>query len=239
MPTSALPNQADLPSPDTPVTLLISALEDASTQDDRLPWFQTWGTGISISTMLAGWLALLAYDYWKKSILVWFALAALVLGVAGAVICGFFGVRTIWSDLRRFDREFLASMSTKVSERYRLAQRIGDGFDAKQIRFAKDYLQSVCVNIRGRLGLIIGALEKVGVVPLAASAVVAFVKTYTAGPFAAAWYFGVGFLAFIYLLSMKLLGFAHTVERFVVVLNHAVMYAIERAVSIARPDLKG
>ncbi|WP_247536851.1 hypothetical protein, partial [Ralstonia pseudosolanacearum] len=109
-------------------------------------------------------------------------------------------------------------------------------------RFAFVYNPSPCIKSAAspsaaRLcGLV---YNEVGVVPLAASAVVAFVKTYTAGPFAAAWYFGVGFLAFIYLLSMKLLGFAHTVERFVVVLNHAVMYAIERAVSIARPDLKG
>lgn len=59
---------------------------------------------------------------------------------------------------------------------------------------------------------------------------------YAAGTFAVAWYFGVGFLTCIYLLPKKLLGFAHTVERFVVVLGHAEMYAVDRAVSIARPD---
>lgn len=239
MPLTQLLTQVTVSKPNTPIRQLVGTLESESKQEDHLPWIQSWGGAVSLGAMIFGWLAQFVYGYWKQPFLVFFALGALALGAVGVVIYALAGARTLWRDLKRFDHELLASVADRASERYKLAQRIGHDFDVKQIRFARDYLQSVCANIRGRVGLLTGALEKVGVIPLAASAVIAFIKTSAESSYATAWYTAAAGLGLIYMLSIKMLGSAHTVERCIVILNHAEVHAEHRMVSIVKADTKG
>lgn len=168
---------------DTPIALLIDALHQSDEDNGESTWAETWGLGLSLSLMAIGFCAYLVHDQlWKQPILSLFALGAMVVGEVGAVICSFSGARTTWVELKRFDHEMLAGAAKRMSDRYLLAKRISERFDEKEIAFAKDYLQSVCAHMRSRIGLMIGALDKVGIIPLAVSSLVALVKVYGAAP---------------------------------------------------------
>lgn len=225
-------DQASVLSADTPIALLIDALQESDKDHEKSSWAETWGLGLSLSLMAIGFCAYLVHDHlWKQPFLVFFALGAMVVGEIGAVICSFSGARTTWAELKRFDHEMLSGAAKRLSNRYVLAKRIAERFDEKQIAFAKDYLQSVCAHMRSRIGLMIGALDKVGIIPLAVSSLVALVKVYGNGAFAGVWYAGAFVLLLFYVGSMKMLGTAYTIERFVVVLTHAEGYALERSAS--------
>lgn len=228
-------DQASVLGGNTPIALLIDALQEPDKDRETSSWAETWGLGLSLSLMAIGFCAYLVYDYlWKQPILVLFALGAMVVGEVGAVICSFSGARTTWAELKRFDHEILSGAAKRMSDRYLLAKRISERFDEKEIAFAKDYLQSVCAHMRSRIGLMIGALDKVGIIPLAVSSLVALVKVYGNGTFASAWYAGAFVLLLFYVGSLKMLGSAYTIERFVVVLSHAEGYALERSASTTR-----
>lgn len=227
--------QASVLSADTPIALLIDALQQSDKDDEKSSWAETWGLGLSLSLMAIGFCTYLVYDYlWKQPILILFALGAMVVGEIGAIICSFSGARTTWVELKRFDHEMLFGAAKRMSDRYLLAKRVSERFDEKQIAFARDYLQSVCAHLRSRIGLMIGALDKVGIIPLAVSSLVALAKVYGNGAFAGAWYAGAFVLLLFYVGSLKMLGTAYTIERFVIVLSHAEGYALERAASKAK-----
>lgn len=230
-------HHASVLSADTPIALLIDALQEVSASDEKSSWAETWGLGLSISVMTIGFCTYLVYDYlWKQPILVPVALGAMVVGEVGALICSFFGAKATWAELKQFDRELLTGAAERISNRYQLAHRISERFDAKQIAFAKDYLSSLCVHMRSRIGLLIGALDKIGIIPLTVSSLVALVKVYGNGSFAGAWYAGALVLLLFYVASMRMLGSAYTIERFIVVLNHAEDYALEGRASKVKHD---
>lgn len=225
-------NQASVLSADTPIGLLIDALKDSDKDEEKSSWAETWGLRLSLSLMAMGFCAYLVHDYlWNEPLLVQFALGAMVVGEVGAVVCSISGARTTWAELKRFDHEMLSGAAKRMSDRYLLAKRISERFDEKQIAFARDYLRSVCSHLRSRIGLMIGALDKVGIIPLAVSFLVALVKVYGNGTFAGAWYAGAFVLLLFYVASLKMLGTAYTIERFVLVLDHAEGYALERSAS--------
>lgn len=95
-------------------------------------------------------------------------------------------------------------------------------------------MRAACQDLRSRIGLGIGALEKVGIIPLAASTLVALAKMYESSPFAVVWCAGALVLLLFYFGAMRILGAAQTIERLLLVLDHAEAYAAERAPQVPK-----
>lgn len=221
----------------TPVTRLIDALKEAGpTDEEKLSRVQMWSGGLGFFLALLGLILFVIYEHsWKEPWLVAVSLGAVGGGTIGSVIFTVFGTREIWQGLKRFELDALSEADPRISARYRLAQRIGAEFDAKQIAFARDQLRAGCQNLRSRIGMGIGALEKIGIIPLAASTLVALAKMYGGSPFATLWCAGALVLLLFYLGAIRILGAAQTIERLLLVLDHAEAYAAER--SPRRPPL--
>jgi hypothetical protein len=220
----------------TPVTRLIAALREAEvTDDETLSRQQLLSGGLGFLLAMVGLGLFMIYErYWQEAWLVWTAMAALGGGTIGSVIFSIFGSREILQGLKRFEIDALTEAEVRMAARYRLAQRIGAEFDVKQISFAKAYLQAGCQDVRSRIGMGIGALEKIGLLPLGASTLVALAKMYESSPVATFWCIGALVLLLFYLGAMRILGATQTIERMVLVLSHAEAYAAEKS---ARPAL--
>lgn len=214
----------------TPVTRLIAALKEAeATEDEALSRQQMLASVLGFLLALLGFGLFVIYErYWKEAWLVWTSMAALGGGTAWSVVFTVFGGREILQMLKRFEIDALTGAAPRIAERHRLAERIGAEFDAKQIGFAKAYLQAGCQDVRSRIGMGIGALEKIGLLPLGASTLVALAKMYESSPFATFWCMGAVVLLLFYLGAMRILGATQTIERLVLVLTHAETYAAER-----------
>ena len=235
MQNPALPAGNAVPT-HTPVTRLIAALKEAdTTEDDKLSRRQMLSATLGFVLAVLGLGLFAIYErYSNEAWLVWVSMVALGGGTAWSVIFAVFGGRELLQMLKRFEIDALTGAEARIAGRYRLAQRIGAEFDAKQISFAKAYLQAGCQDVRSRIGMGIGALEKIGLLPVGASTLVALAKMYESSPFATLWCIGALVLLLFYLGAMRILGATQTIERLVLVLSHAEAYAVERS---ARPPL--
>lgn len=215
-------------STESPLAPLLSVLTDSNNAESAPSPIHEWSQWIALINLVLCLLSLWIYVQWKIVFFGWIVGATLVVGVSAAAVFVLVGVKATWAEMRNFEREFLASVSSRLVERRAVVVRIGSGFSRQDILFARDYLKSVATHLRSRISLIVGALDKVGVLPLAVSAVVTLLKLREAGTVTVVWVAGTTVLALFYVLSVHMLDAAYTVERFVVLLDRAAMHAAER-----------
>ena len=215
----------------TPVTRLIASLKEAdTTDDDQLSRRQMLSATLGFFLAVLGLGLFAIYErYSQAEWLVWVSMGALGGGTAWSVVFTVFGGKEVLQMLKRFEIDALTGAEQRIAQRYRLAQRIGAEFDATQIGFAKAYLQAGCQDVKSRIGMGVGALEKIGLLPLVASTLVALAKMYESSPFATLWCAGAVVLLLFYLGAMRILGATQTIERLVLVLTHAETYAAGRS----------
>ncbi|MFS2105620.1 hypothetical protein [Ralstonia sp. Ralssp135] len=222
---------SSLLSVESPLAPLLSTLADSGdekSQPSRLHQYSQW---IALTNLAFCALSLWVYVQWKIATLAWVVGATLVIGVTATSVFVLVGVKATWMEMRSFERAFITSVSSRILERRALVQRIGSGFSEDDILFARDYLKSVAAQLRSRISLIVGAIDKVGVLPLAASAGVTLLKLKEPGAVTVVWGAGTVVLAYFYMLSVHMLDAAYTVERFIVLLDHAAVHAARRSES--------
>jgi hypothetical protein len=218
-------DKTNLISAESPLAPLLSVLADSSDAEPAPSPLHRWSQWVALTSLVVCVFALWIYVQWKIALFGWIVGVTLVTGVSAAAVLVLVGVKATWTEMRNFEREFLASVSSRLVERRAVVVRIGAGFSHQDILFARDYLKSVAVHLRSRISLIVGALDKVGVLPLAVSAAITLLKLREAGTVTVVWVAGTAVLAFFYVLSVHMLDAAYTVERFVVLLDHAAMHA--------------
>ena len=218
----------NLLSAESPLAPLLSVLTDNNGAEPPPSAIHQWSQWIALTNLALCVLSLWIYVQWKIVFFGWIVGATLVVGVSAAAVFVLVGVKATWAEMRNFERAFLASVSSRLVERRAVVARIGSGFSRQDILFARDYLKSVAAHLRSRISLIVGALDKVGVLPLAVSAAITLLKLKEAGTVTVVWVAGTAVLAFFYMLSVHMLDAAYTVERFVVLLDHAAMHAADR-----------
>lgn len=215
-------------STESPLAPLLSVLTDSSKAESIPSPIHQWSQWVALINLVLCALSLWIYVQWKIAFFGWIVGVTLVVGVSAAAVFVLVGVKATWAEMRDFERGFLTSVSSRLVERRAVVVRIGSGFSYQDILFARDYLKSVAIHLRSRISLIVGALDKVGVLPLAVSAAITLLKLKEAGTVTVVWVAGTVVLTFFYVLSVHMLDAAYTVERFVVLLDHAAMHAAGR-----------
>lgn len=104
---------------------------------------------------------------------------------------------------------------------YTAVCRIRKTYSSEQISFAHHYVSNVAAQARGRLSLVIGALEKVGVVPLLASAAVTIVNFNRDGILPIVWCTAAAVAGLIYFFALRIMDVSFMLERFALILNQA------------------
>jgi hypothetical protein len=169
----------------------------------KAPWPQTqwqwWGTLALLSVLMA----------YVSGIL--FVLAGILSSVRFLLHPG-----SGWSEptVESFDEEL------------GLMTRLAHDYERRDLEYALDRITLLATQIRSRIALVIGALDKVGVIPLAIGAyfsVRRLLREQPSTPSDLSWMWGVAIgLGFLYVAGLSLLEWAQDLDDACLVLKHAV-----------------
>ncbi len=180
-----------------------------------------WALITGTALIAIGWSLAVASKYFTSPWLLYLALAALVVSIASVIYYGFTGGKAILKEVRCLDQDNYGAIGRRMQQRYELAQHIRRTYSAAQIEFAHAYFAATVEQFQVRAGLIVGPLEKIGAIPLLASAIFTFATAVKGNEIPIYWYTGAAIVIMIYLMLMRLMSIAHTIRRIVMVLEQA------------------
>jgi hypothetical protein len=216
-------------SSDSPLALIVDMLAHENGEESRSSslyrctfWLGTASLGIGLG-------ALALSGVWHSEFPLWVAAVALVVGAIVAPINVFVGVRETWIDLKGLQIDLLRSVSKRLAKRRNLVLEIGMAFSYEEITFARDFLSSIAAQTRSRIGLIVGAIDKIGVLAIIGSVTVALIKLPDQGRLSYTLYAGTVVGVFFYMVFAHMWATVSSYEHHVVLLEHAAQHAQERA----------
>ncbi|MCZ4279843.1 hypothetical protein O4H49_03575 [Kiloniella laminariae] len=124
--------------------------------------------------------------------------------------------------IRRPTRHFLSRVAESASKDYELANELSH-FSMLQLNYTKDRLILECRNFRSRVGMLIGALEKIGVVPVFLSLFFSItnIPSENAEVIMGLEWLPYGVIA-LYVMVVCVSFFAHKLERYILLLSTAI-----------------
>ena len=190
---------------------------------------QKWFFGFSIGSLGFGFFLALSTHLWKNEYLV---LAALVCVLASSLFAMGYQIASLIPELAKFrnvekevSKPFLAEFNNDLDLIYELSQTC----EIHHLSFAKANFALMAKQLRERIGILVGALEKVGLVPLATTGYFAFLKTQKDGlrPFSDIDWVFVTF-AFLYLVAVRMTGTAQWMEKMTEIYEQAIALKSKR-----------
>lgn len=184
-------------------------------------WF---GSGVIVIGLgLAGIEKLWGVSQWLN----YASLALLAFSIVYLIYFVLTDGRTALRELRKLDEDVFTGIGISMEKRYSLCLDLRERYSEDQIRFAQAYLLESLAQARPRLASLVGPLEKVGIVPLVASAIVTFATTLSDKDFSFYWYSGVTIVMLMYFMAFRFFETAYAIQRASMLL-HAVQAGRER-----------
>lgn len=190
---------------------------------------QKWLLGFSIGSFGFGFLLALSTHLWKNEYLV---LTALICVLASTLFAMGYQIASIIPELAKFrnvekevSKPFLTEFNNDIDLIYDLSQTC----EIHHLCFAKANFVLMAKQLRERIGILVGALEKVGLIPLATSGYFAFLKTQKDGlqPFGDIdWVFAA--FAFLYIVAVRMTGTAQWMEKMAEIYEQAIALRAKR-----------
>ncbi|KDP87818.1 hypothetical protein CF70_034460 [Cupriavidus sp. SK-3] len=143
----------------------------------------------------------------------------------GAIAAAVSAVGVVMSTVREWgemESNTLDAVGENMSRWYGTISRIRATYSREQILFAQGYVSDVAVQARARLALFVGALEKVGIIPLVASVALTLANFFKSGSMPLLWFTAAVVAGVFYVLALRLVDIAFTLERFALILRHAI-----------------
>lgn len=175
-----------------------------------------------ISMLVIGWIANGGASLFKISLLNYVAIVLLSVGLVAFIVTALPGIRRAPGYFKGLEDETMGDVGRNLTRWYRTVRQIRQGYSAEQIRFAQEYLKAVAGDARVRLSMVVGALDKVGLIPLGVTGMTALVKL-TAGQSGPAWFwYTIALIVLLmYAAALKLTDVAFALERFALILRCA------------------
>jgi hypothetical protein len=155
-----------------------------------------------------------------------FNLIALILLLLGTVVTLVLQVMTIFQSLRSFSQPvvtFLKGCAGRAKKDHEISQRLG-GLSASAIRYVGTRLRTEADHLRVRVAVVVGALDKVGLIPLALGTYFTASKYVqdTHVEITSNWEMGVAAFGIFYMLSMLMINVSHRIDELAQVLEIAI-----------------
>ena len=149
------------------------------------------------------------YD-WQKPFALLLALLAQITGVLNQLSFVYEGIKIF----RAPARHFLEPVTESSAKDYKLAESFSR-FTETQLFYAKERLSLESSHMKARVGMLVGAVEKVGIVPVLVTWLFASYKYIAGGEvmFEQIDWLVYGLLA-LYLIMLPILFFVHKLERY-------------------------
>ncbi|EYS82178.1 hypothetical protein CF68_17275 [Cupriavidus sp. SK-4] len=177
--------------------------------------------GASLLGLSLGWglSVVIASGHYRSASLL--ALALLLVGVLAVTALGLRSTVLTIREWKTLEAQTIGSVGKNMARWYETVRNIRHTYTAEQIAFARRYLVDVAAQARGRLSLFIGALEKVGIIPLLASTAITLAGFHTDGTVPVAWGTAAAVAGIVYFFALRLVDIAYTLERFALILEQA------------------
>lgn len=209
----------------TPKDILDSILDGETKPLSLKPWENKAQLAlfvVSAGTLFGGFLCFLATQIWPKDWLGYIALILLIIAAASSVLYELAVAYPIFKMLRHSEK----SLSTPATQRFNhdidRISSLAREFDKHHLEYARDRLGLISDQLRHRISFLVGALDKVGIIPLAFTGYVS-AKKILADPRITSpgieWAFGV--LIALYLIAVHLLLVSQQLDRLVLIVKHA------------------
>lgn len=149
------------------------------------------------------------YD-WQKPFALFLSLLAQITGILYQLSFVYEGIRIF----RAPARHFLEPVTESSAKDYKLAESFSR-FSQTQLFYAKERLSLESAHMKARVGMLVGAIEKVGIVPVLVAWLFASYKYFADGEvmFEQVDWLVYGLLA-LYLVMLPILFFVHKLERY-------------------------
>ncbi len=177
--------------------------------------------------ILLAWIGTVAVGWGAPAWTVYPALVALLFGTIAVVAASISNAIGFAREWRTLESDMLDGTGKKMGAWYEEISRIGGTYTPDQIHFAQDYIAQACSQIRARSSYIIGALDKVGLVPLLASVALALSKFFQEGQLPFLWCTAAAVAGLFYVIALRFIDMAFTLERFSVLLKHAATQSLK------------
>ena len=149
------------------------------------------------------------------------ALALLLMGVLAITLLALGSTLSPIREWRTLEAQTMGAVGKNMARWYDMVCNIRHAYTAEQIVFARRYVIDVAAQARGRLSLFIGALEKVGIIPLLASTAITVAGFQRDGTVPLAWCTAAVVAGIFYFFALRLVDIAYTLERFALILEQA------------------
>ncbi|MCO4862859.1 hypothetical protein MKD38_14320 [Cupriavidus sp. WGlv3] len=177
---------------------------------------------IGIGALALGWVANTATTLLNIPISNYATLGLLLVGVVATVIASISSAKSTIREWKTMETDVLRDVGKNMARWYETIRSVRRVYTRKQIRFAEDYFAAVAADARLRVAMFVGALEKVGLIPLLGTVVVTMAKSTGSDPFSLfLWYTAAAVAGIFYVIALRFIEIALALERFTVILRHA------------------
>jgi len=197
----------------------LSGLSENEGKESSVPH---WSRIVGVGALVLGWIGMSVATFAGISLLMYPTLILLVVGVIAAIVGAISNAKNTVREWKTMEVDIVRDVGKNMSRWYETIRKVQRAYTPQQIKFAQDYFTAVASDSRLRLAVFVGALEKVGLIPLVATVFVTFAQLKSGGSYSLfLWYTAAVIGGGFYLVALKFVEVALTLERFAAVLKHA------------------
>jgi len=203
------------------------------TQDASLKLYQTqvqkWSFFTAVGGFGLGLLAGLVFRVWRTEWLGWVALGGLLVAMIAGAIYQAAHIIPDAMKLKNVEREISNPLLQDFNNDMDLMQQLTD-FEPHHLSYARAMYANMARQLRERCGLLVGALDKVGLFPIAATTYFSYIKAVHDGiSFGPIEWVAYGLIA-LFLFAVRMTSTAQWMESVAEIYGHA------HAMLLARRD---
>jgi hypothetical protein len=210
----------------------IKIVLDRKTTDFRLTLYETRVQKIcfigSASSLTLGFVGGIVFRIWNIDWLGWISLLAIS---AASVLAMAYQAAQIIPEVRKLknpERDISDSLVSVFNDDMDLIHHLSSSFEPHHLSYAKAMYNNMARQLRERIGLLVGALDKIGVIPIVITAYISYSKAIkdgiSFGPFE---WIGISFVL-LYLFAIRMTSTAQWMERVAEIYAHAYMIRVNR-----------
>lgn len=201
----------------------LSGVVRAVTSDevDSTPRHQRVLLVVSLVGMALAWVTALFAERGGPFWMAYVCLGSLVVGAAASIAYGVSTSRGFLKEWKTLEADMLDGAGKRMHLWYETISKLRGTYTPDQINFAQDYVCAVSAQVRSSLAYFIGALDKVGMIPLIGSVAVTLAKFFDNGQVPFIWMTAAAVAGIFYVIALRFVGITFTLDRLAVILKHA------------------
>lgn len=209
----------------TPKDILASILEGESKPMSLKPWenrTQFILFMVSAISLCFGFFCAAATHIWSEKLLAYTSLIFLIIAMVGSAAYQLAVVIPALKVLRHSEKNLTSPATERFNNDIDRISSLARDFERHHLEYARDRLTLIADQLRSRISFLVGAIEKVGILPLAVTGYLSAEKILSDSKLTSS---GVecafGALIALYLMAIHLLLVSQRLDRLVLIVRHA------------------